>query len=313
MQTILGSGGVIGIELAKSLSKYTDNIRLVSRNPVKVNASDKLFKADLLNFSDVDLAVAGSEIVYVTVGFPYSLKTWKHNWPILVSNVIKACKKHGSKLVFFDNIYMYDSGSLDGMTEETTINPPSKKGKVRAQMVEMIMKEVETGELTALIARSADFYGPSIANTSMLTEIVFKPIYQGKKADWMGSVNFKHSFTYTPDAGRATALLGNTPDAYNQVWHLPTATNPPTGKEWIEMIAKEMGKPTKYRVAPKFMVRLIGIFVPIMREMVEMIYQYDRDYVFDSSKFESRFNIAPISYAEGVKQIVKTDYKNNKS
>ncbi len=313
MQTILGSSGVIGIELAKSLIKFTDKIRLVSRNPSKVNSTDELLEADLLNYSDVDLAVLGSEIVYVTIGFPYSLATWKEKWPILISNVIKACKKYGVKLVFFDNIYMYDPDGLDGMTEETVINPPSKKGRVRAQLVDMIMKEVEAGNLTALIARSADFYGPSIKSTSMLTEIVIKPLYNGKNADWMGSVNFKHSFTYTPDAGKATALLGNTPDAYNQVWHLPTASNPPTVKEWIEMIANELGKPVKYRVASKFMVRIIGIFVPIMREMVEMIYQYDREYVFDSSKFEGRFDMQPTSYSDGVKQIVKADYKKKKT
>ncbi len=93
MQTILGSSGVIGIELAKSLIKFTDKIRLVSRNPSKVNSTDELLEADLLNYSDVDLAVLGSEIVYVTIEFPYSLATWKEKWPILISNVIKACKK----------------------------------------------------------------------------------------------------------------------------------------------------------------------------------------------------------------------------
>jgi len=125
----------------------------------------------------------------------------------------------------------------------------------------------------------------------------------------MSSVNFKHSFTYTPDAGKATALLGNTEDAYNKVWHLPTAANPFTGKEWIEAIAKEMGVKPKYQAAPKFLVRIIGLFVPIMREMVEMMYQYDRDYVFDSSKFEKRFDFIPTPYKDGISEIVLNDYK----
>lgn len=309
MQTILGSGGAIGIELAKSLKEYTDDINLVSRNPAKVNSTDKLTKADLLNYDEVEKAIDGSDVVYVTVGFPYKLKTWKHNWPLLLTNVIRACKKHNSKLVFFDNIYMYDSNYLDGMTEDTPINPPSKKGKVRAQMAEMIMNEVKDGSLTALIARCADFYGPSINNTSMLTETVFKPLSLGKKANWMGSANYKHSFTYTPDAGKATAILGNTPDAYNQVWHLPTAPNPGTGKKWVELIANELGVKPKYQVAPKFLVRIIGLFVPIMKEMVEMIYQYDRDYVFVSDKFENRFDFKPTPYLDGIKKIIETDYK----
>lgn len=309
MQSILGSGGAIGIELAKALKEFTSEIRLVSRNPKKVNTTDELRSADLLNVADVRKAVQGSSVVYVTVGFHYSIKVWKESWPKLITNVITACKEHNCKLVFFDNIYMYDSNNLNGMTEGTPIKPPSKKGKIRAEIAKMIMDDVREGKLTALIARSADFYGPEILNTSMLTETVFKPLSNGKKANWMSSVNFKHSFTYTPDAGKATALLGNTEDAYNQVWHLPTAANPFTGKAWIEAIAKEIGVKPKYQAAPKFLVRIIGLFVPIMREMVEMMYQYDRDYVFDSGKFEKRFDFKPTPYIDGIREIVKVDYK----
>ena len=308
MQTILGSGGAIGVELAKALKLYTNNIRLVSRNPQAVNPNDHLLSADLTKSEDVLKAVEGSEIVYLTVGLPYNINVWQATWPNLMRNVIDACKAHRAKLVFFDNIYMYDSSHLDHMIEETPINPVSKKGVIRAQIAKMILDEVEKGSLEALIARSADFYGPSIKNTSVLTETVFKNFSNGKKANWMGSVKYKHSFTYTPDAGMATARLGNTADAYNQVWHLPTTSNPLTGKEWIEAIAKEMGVKPKFQVAPKFLVRIIGIFVPIMREMVEMVYQYDRDYVFDSSKFEKRFNFKPTPYLEGIKSIVKEDY-----
>ncbi len=308
MQTILGSGGVIGIELAKALKEFTSEIRLVSRNPKKVNTTDELRSADLLNLADVRKAVQGSSVVYVTVGFHYSTKMWQESWPKLITNVITACKEHKCKLVFFDNIYMYDSNNLNGMTEETPINPPSKKGEIRAEIAKMIMDDVREGKLTALIARSADFYGPEILNNSMLTETVFKPLSIGKKANWMSSVNFKHSFTYTPDAGKATALLGNTEDAYNQVWHLPTAANPFTGKEWIEAIAKEFGVKPKYQALPKFLLRIIGLFVPIMGEMVEMMYQYDRGYVFDSGKFEKRFDFKPTPYIDGIREIVKVDY-----
>ncbi len=308
MQSILGAGGAIGIELAKALPAFTSKIRLVSRNPQKVNATDELFPADLLNADEVNKAVKGSYIVYVTVGFPYNLKVWKKSWPTFISNVIQACMEHHCKLVFFDNIYMYDQDYLNGMTEETPINPPSKKGQVRAEIAKLIMDKVKAGELTALIARSSDFYGPKV-QTSMLTETVFKPLSNGKKANWMGPVHFKHSFTFTPDAGKATALLGNTEDAYNQVWHLPTAENPPTGKEWIEAIAKELDVKPKYQALSKFLIRIIGLFVPIMKEMVEMLYQYDRDYDFDSKKFENRFKIKPTPYRDGIKEIIKSDYQ----
>jgi nucleoside-diphosphate-sugar epimerase len=307
-QTILGSGGAIGKELAKALTEFTTDIRLVSRNPVKVNPGDELISADLLNPTELENSVKGSSIVYVTVGFPYSLKVWKSSWPIFIDNVIDACKKQGCKLVFFDNIYMYHPNFLNGMTEETPVGPSSKKGEVRAEIANKILKEIEKGTITALIARSADFYGPGIQNTSVLTETVFKPLSLGKKASWMSSVDYKHSYTYTPDAGKATALLGNSEDAFNQVWHLPTAANPMTGKEWIETIAAEMGVKPRFQVATKLIVKAMGLFVPVMREMPEMMYQYDRDYVFSSAKFEDRFELKPLPYAEGIREIVKSDY-----
>ena len=309
MQTILGSGGAIGIELAKALPAYNNNIRLVSRNPKKVNATDQLFPADLLDADAIDKAVEGSEIVYSTVGFPYNHKLWQEVWPKYTQNLINACIKHDSKLVFFDNIYMYDPNFLNGMTEETPINPPSKKGKVRAQILKMVLDKVEEGKLTALIARSADFYGPGIKGTSVLTEAVIDPLSKGKKATWMGKIDCKHSYTYTPDAGKATALLGNTPEAYNQTWHLPTADNPPTGKEWIHMIAKELDTKPGYMIVVSFMLKLIGVFVPVMREMPEMLYQCDRDYVFNSDKFNQRFNFKPTPYVQGIKEVVEADYK----
>jgi nucleoside-diphosphate-sugar epimerase len=172
----------------------------------------------------------------------------------------------------------------------------------------MILNEVESGALQATIARSADFYGPSVGNTSVLTETVFKKLANGKKANWFGSADCRHSFTYTPDAGKATALLGNTEDAFNQVWHLPTAPHPLTGKEWIEAIAKELGVEPGFQVVPKFMARTIGVFVPIMKELAEMMYQYDRDYVFNSDKFEKRFDFVPTAYLEGIRTIVRSDY-----
>jgi nucleoside-diphosphate-sugar epimerase len=309
MQTILGSGGAIGVELAKALQKYTSEIRLVSRNPQKVNPSDQLMSADLLNTDDVRKAVQGSSIVYVTVGFEYNLKVWKNSWPKFMKDVIAACKTFNSKLVFFDNIYMYDPNFLNGMNEETPINPPSEKGKIRAEIAQLILDEIKAGTLTALIARSADFYGPGIKNSSMLNETVVKPLKSGKKANLLSSSSFKHSNTYTPDAGKATAILGNTPDAYNQVWHLPTAANPYSGKEWVEAIAGELGVKPRFQVASKMMVRIIGLFVPVMKEVVEMMYQNDRDYVFDSSKFEKRFNFKPTSYTHGIKEMIRLDFK----
>ena len=145
MQTILGAGGAIGIELAKALPKYANSIRLVSRNPQKVNESDELFRADLTKAEEVSKAVEGTEIAYLTVGLPYNTKVWRSTWPVVMKNVIEACKTHRAKLVFFDNIYMYDPTNLDPITEDHRINPQTKKGKVRAEIAQMVMNAVDKG------------------------------------------------------------------------------------------------------------------------------------------------------------------------
>jgi nucleoside-diphosphate-sugar epimerase len=219
-------------------------------------------------------------------------------------NVILACKIHKTRLVFFDNMYMLNPEKLDPMTEETEILPSSRKGKVRAKLEKMILDEISAGTLDAIIARSADFYGPGI-NNSVLIETVFKNLKKGKKAIWFCSTQYKHNYTYTPDAAKATALLGNTESAYGQIWHLPT-TEPLTGKEWIEAFAKELGVEPKIQLVSRFMIKILGLFNPVMKEFVEMLYQFDRDYNFDSSKFENVFNFKPTPVEEAIKRIIKT-------
>jgi nucleoside-diphosphate-sugar epimerase len=301
MQTILGGGGTIGTVLAQELSKYTDQIRIVSRNPKKINDTDQLFPADLSDVSQVKKAIEGSEVVYLTVGFDYSRKVWREKWPPLMAAVIEGCIEHQAKLVFFDNVYLYDRNAIGHMTEESAVNPSSEKGKVRAEIAGMIMDNVKRGDLTALIARSADFYGPH-NEKSVLVESVVNNFKKGKPADWFARLDKTHTFTFTPDAAKATALLGNTADAFNQIWHLPTDPSLLTGKEWIEMFATAMTVAPKSRALPIWMMGILGLFIPILSEFKEMAYQYDRDYFFDSSKFMKRFpDFKVTTPQEGVK------------
>jgi nucleoside-diphosphate-sugar epimerase len=303
MQTILGSGGAIGNDLAKELRQFTDSIRLVSRNPKKVNETDTLMPIDVFDLSKIDTTIEGSEVVYVTIGFEYKTKVWKQIWVPFIQQVIISCKKHKAKLVFFDNVYMYAKAAIPFMTENSPLNPPSVKGGIRKQVRDMIMNEVNSGSLTALIARSADFYGPRNKN-SALSIMVVQNLFKGKKAQAFGDINKIHTYTYTPDAAKATALLGNTPEAFGQVWHLPTTKERLTNRQWIELIAKELNTEPKVQTVSNFMLKIIGIFVPIMREFPEMMYQYEQDYIFDSSKFEKRFGISATSPQEGVRAMI---------
>lgn len=299
MQTILGANGVIGQELSKLLPQHTDRIRQVSRNPRAVNPTDEIFRADLLDAKAVSDAVAGSEVAYLVAGLPYDAKLWAEQWPRVMRNAIDACKRHGTKLVFFDNVYAY--GKVDGvMTEDTPYNPCSKKGEVRARIATTLMHEVKSGELQAMIVRAADFYGPGAA-LSFTHATVFERIKQGKTPQWMGSPKTVHTFTYTPDAARSTALLGNTPSAYGQVWHALTSKEAITGEGFVRLACELAGKPYKLQAAPRWMISILGLFMPIMRESMEMLYQLEHDYRFDSSKLERAFGAQATGYREGIK------------
>ena len=165
-------------------------------------------------------------------------------WPAIMQNTIDACKEHNSKLIFFDNIYCL--GKVNGaMTEESPFNPTSKKGQVRAAIATQLLNEIKAGNITALIARAADFYGPG-CKTSMFNILIADNLAKGKKAQYMVNADYKHSFTYTPDCGNALWLLSQREDAFYQVWHIPTAHPPLTGKELIRLAAEEFG------VEPKF-------------------------------------------------------------
>jgi len=303
MQTILGAGGSISNELAKSLQYFTEDIRLVSRHPKKVNETDQLFPADLNDREQLFKAVQGSEIVYLTIGFKYSTKVWQQLWPPLMQNVMDACIANNAKLVFFDNVYSVGGDFVNHITEESPVYPTSKKGEIRAKIDLMLYDQMKTGKLKAIIARSPDFYGPDIGN-SILMSLIYKNLAGGKKAQWMFNAKVKHSYIYTPDAGKATALLGNTPEAYNQVWNLPTDRKSLTAEQWIDLFAKEMGKKNSYLLIPAWIIRVAGFFVPFMKELFEMRYQFDRDYFFDSIKFEKYFKYQPTKYEDGVKEIL---------
>lgn len=298
MQTILGANGVIGRELSPNLLSYTDRVRQVSRAPASVHPTDELVRADLLDAKATAEAIAGSSVTYLVAGLKYDHKVWEEQWPKVMRNAIDGSKRHRSALVFFDNVYAY--GRVDGvMTEDTPYNPSSRKGEVRARIASMFMDEVKRGALRGMIVRSADFYGPG-AVLSVTHATVTERIKAGKTPQWLGNAKVVHTFTYTPDAGRTLALLGNTATAYGQVWHALTSKEPMTGEQYVRLACELSGRPFRLQVAPRWMLALMGLFVPAIRESREMLYQFEHDYRFDSSKFERAFGLTAMPYREGV-------------
>ena len=298
MHTILGSNGTIGNELSKQLINFTENIRQVSRHPKKVNNTDQLMVADLLNSKATSEAVAGSEVVYLVAGLPYKLSVWQQQWPVVMHNVINACKEHNARLVFFDNVYCY--GYVEGiMTEETPFNPSSKKGDVRAEIANMLLNEMQTGNITAMIARSADFYGPD-AVLSFPYATVFQRLKVGKSPQWLGKAEKIHTFTYTPDAGKALAVLAQSEKAWGQTWHLPTSKELLTAKDFVRIACDLAGQAYQLQIAPDWLMKIMGWFIPVIRENEEMMYQLNNDYHFDSSKIELAYDLKATAYKDGI-------------
>ncbi len=307
METILGAGGPVSNALAQIFIKENTPVKLISRREVKLGGSSTWQKADLLSKTELSKAVKGATVIYMCAGLQYKIKVWQAQWPVIMRNIIEVTKENNARLIFFDNVYMY--GLVNGhMTEDSPYNPISEKGKVRAQIANMLMGEVKKGHLKATIARAADFYGAESLN-SFYDAMVLNKYSKNQRAQWLGNANTKHSFTSVPDAANGIYLLGKHPESDNQIWHLPTAPAL-TGKEFIKIAADAFNVAPKFSSINKLMLRLAGLFSPVIGGTVEMFYQYDHDYIFDSSKFEKAFSVKPTSYQEGVKHLSETLFKH---
>lgn len=305
MHTILGANGVIGRELSLVLPAYTDRIRQVARTPRPVHESDELVVADLLDAAATDRAVAGSDVVYLVAGLEYRASVWEAQWPRIMRNVIDACARHSARLLFFDNVYAY--GRVHGaMTEETPFNPVSRKGEVRAAIATTLLGAMERGEVRAMIVRAADFYGPG-AVQSFPHATVFERLRAGKKPQWIGDANAQHTFTYTPDAGRALPVLASDDAAWGHTWHAPSSREPMTGERFIRLACELAGAEFGMQVAPRWLLRLMGTFSSVLRENDEMMYQFLHDYRFDSSRTEARFGLGATDYRSGIAATLAAD------
>ena len=301
---ILGAGGAISKVLVKELLSENQKIKLAARH-FKVVEGLESIRADLLNFNEVNNVIEEFSTVYLVAGLQYSTKAWSEQWPKIMRNVVEVCSAKNSRLLFFDNVYAY--GKPDGvMTEDKPLNPVSKKGEIRAQLLEYLNENIKKKHITALVARAADFYGPYTERASLISISVIDKLLNGKKAQWFCNAEVKHSFTYTGDCGKALYMLSQNESNFNQTWHLPTANPPNTGEELIKIAAEKLNAKDDYTILKKWMFKLIGPFNPLIKELTEMLYQYEDDYIFDSSKFEKKFDFQPTSYEKGIEESIKS-------
>ena len=303
MQTILGATGPIGKELAKELHRnYTTDIRIVSRNPVRINDTDNVFAADLLEAEQTNEAVKGSDIAYLTVGLPMDTELWEVQFPVIMRNVIDACKEQKVKLVFFDNTYMFPQNE-DTLTEDTPFKPVGRKGTVRAKITNMLLDEMERGEIEAMICRAPEFYGPG-ETKSITNFLIFESIRKGERPKIMLRDDVLKTLIWTPDASQAMALLGNTPDAYGKSWHLPCDDNRLTYKEFMAEVSRVYKQDFQYDILSREFIEQQSTSNKVFEELLELLPRYEHDNVFDSSRFKGRFpDFRVTTYREGIEQM----------
>lgn len=303
MQTILGASGQIGHELAVALKRdFTSDIRLVSRQPNQVNDTDQLFSANLLDAAQTRRAVAGTQIAYLTVGLPMDTRLWVEQWPLMMRNVIDACAAEGCKLVFFDNTYMYPQ-TAQPQTEQTAFQPYGEKGRVRAAIAQMLLDAMAQQRVQGMICRAPEFYGPG-RTQSITNTIIIERLLRREPARVFLRDDTLRSLIYTPDASRAMALLGNTPDAYGQTWHLPCDDQRLTYRQFVELAAQTFGTPARHVVLKPLQLRLAGLFNRTLRDAAELLPRYESDNIFVSDKFKQRFaGFEVTTYRQGLAAI----------
>lgn len=303
MQTILGASGQIARELARELKRnYTDDLRLVSRHPQKVNDSDITCAADLLDAQQTRNAVKGSDTVYFAAGLPPDSALWERQFPTMLKNALDAARMAGAKFVYFDNTYMYAQSNAP-QTEETRFAPRGRKGKVRAAMADRVLDEMKRAEIPVLIGRAPEFYGPG-KTQSFTNALILDKLKSGKRPRVPVRDDKLRTLIWTPDASRALAVLGNTPDAYGQSWHLPCCDDRLTYQQFVTLACDIFGQQADYSVISKLAFTAAGLVSKGVREIRELLPRYEFDNLFESEKFKQRFpDFAVTTYREGLEKI----------
>jgi nucleoside-diphosphate-sugar epimerase len=305
LHTILGYGGAIGNALARELSAHQQiDVRLCARNPGQGMPGQQIVQADMADPLQAEKAIRGSDICYLTLGLPYTVKAWQQ-WPLIMKNIVMACNKYQSRLIFFDNIYAFSPDALNPIHENGIKQPLSIKGRIRYETEKVLLNALEKGDIQGCIAYAPDFFGAGV-KTSVLMATVYDNLKKGKKPQWFCNADMPHSMGYVPEMARGTAMLGLSDIAWGDTWNLPVPAQAPTGREWIQLFAQEMQISTKgIQIISPFMNKILGLFIPILSEMQEMLYQYDRPYIFDSTKFCKAFNYQPLSNQMAVQETIK--------
>jgi nucleoside-diphosphate-sugar epimerase len=297
LHVVVGATGGAGGALVRELAGRGRRVRAVSRKPAPdLPEGVEQLAADAADPAQTRTACQGATVVYHCVQPPY--QRWAAEFPPLTQSVADAAAAAGARLVYADNLYAY--GPVDGpITEDLPWLATTRKGRVRALMAERLLAAHRSGTLQVAIGRSSDYYGPGGAN-SAVGDVLFGAAATGKRARWLGRLDLPHTLNYLPDVARALATLGARPEALGEVWHLPAA-EPVTGRGFVELIAAALGRPVKVTATSRLALRIGGVFDARARESAEMLYQWERPFVLDASKFQRAFGpLEPTPHQQAV-------------
>jgi nucleoside-diphosphate-sugar epimerase len=236
-------------------------------------------------------AAEGAAVVYQTMNPPYH--QWSARFPALQAGVLVAAEASGARLVSMENVYMYGRPAGRPLTEDGPNNAHTKKGRLRADMADELLDAHRAGRVEVAIGRASDYFGPRGGAQSNLGDRVFPAALVGKTSTVLGDRNQAHTYTYIPDIGEGLAVLGEHPDAPGEIWHLPNDPQTRSTQELVDTIYRQAGRPcTRIRTVPPLLLRALAITSPVVRELLEMQYQFEEPFIVDSNKITTRLGVA---------------------
>jgi nucleoside-diphosphate-sugar epimerase len=288
-QHVVFGAGQVGRALTAHLAGLGLPVRVVSRHrPTGLPDVVDWRAADATDLEAATDAAKGATVVYQCLNAPYA--KWARYFPPLQKGVLAAAERNGALLVSLENLYGY--GPLGGkpMTEDLPLVATTVKGRTRAAMTRELLAARDAGSVHIAIGRASDFFGAGVTE-STLGERIFVNALAGRRADFLGNPDLAHTYSYVPDIAAGLATLGTDDRAIDAVWHLP-GPETVTTRQVLDLVAAEVGHSVGVRSVPKVAVRALGLFNPMMRALVEMAYQFDEPFVFDTTKYETTFGAA---------------------
>jgi nucleoside-diphosphate-sugar epimerase len=286
--TLFGAGQV-GMTLMEQLVQKGVTVTLVNRRG-QVNeplpAGVTVVAGDLTDPATVARLARQADVVFATAQPAYT--RWPEEWPSLMQSIIDGIAQTQARLVFADNLYMYGSTGGQPIHEHLLYTATGRKGKTRAAIAAALLAAHQAGRLRAVIGRASDFYGPRAVDTAVFGDRFFAAIAAGKPVDLFGDPDLPHTYTYVPDFARGLITLSEHEEAYGRAWHAPNAETIST-RAILQHFATAWGHPIKSRTVSPLMLALAGLFVPIVREMKELAYEFDEPYIVDDSRFRAAF------------------------